>query len=196
MIRRYLSFCAFCFFLLTSSLDAHIIDVVIPCIEKDHLILNKCIDGIRTHCQQVRRVIVVSPTRLTNKAEWVSEAAYPFDKFDVASEFFKGDLTATKAYMEAPNSRIGWYYQQLLKLYVHLVIPNLTPNVLVLDADTIFLNPVDFISNDNLALYNVGKEYHRPYFEHASRLIPGFKRTFPKLSGICHHMLLQRDAAH
>ena len=191
-MRQYLYFYAF-FFFFFSSLPAQSIDVIIPCCERDHQILHKCIEGIRTHCHQVRRIIVVSSTQLTDKAEWVCETACPFDKFTIACEFFKGDVHASRAYTKEANTRVGWYYQQLLKLYVYRVIPHLTSNVLVLDADTIFLNPVEFIREDNVALYNVGKEYHRPYFEHGSRLIPGFRRLFPKFSGICHHMLLQRD---
>ena len=68
------------------------------------------------------------------------------------------------------------------------------PNILALDADTIFLNPVEFIDNDGNALYDVGSEYHQPYFVHASKLIHNhpISKIFPKYSGVCHHMLFQR----
>ncbi len=40
-------------------------------------------------------------------------------------------------------------------------------------------------------LYNPGAEYHLPYFEHASCLLPGLRRMYPQCSGISHHMLFQ-----
>jgi Family of unknown function (DUF6492) len=88
---------------------------------------------------------------------------------------------------------VGWYYQQLLKLYAPFVIPDLSPNVLVLDSDTFFLNPVKFINTANGGLYNVGKEYVPLYFKHADQLTGGLvKKKYRKYSGVTHHMLFQK----
>ena len=167
------------------------IDVVIPCTEKDLYTLALCIDGIRKNGAGLRRIIVISKNKLTNKAEWYSEKGYPFSFQDVAEALAKGDLCLQEE-LSKGGSRTGWYYQQLLKLYAPLVIPNLSPNVLILDADTIFLNPVTFLNDENGGMYNPGVEHHLPYFRHAELLIPGFYKLFPNYSGISHHMIFQR----
>lgn len=169
----------------------HPIDVVIPCAEKDLPTLDLCIDGIKANGTHIRRVIVVSKNKLTNQAEWFSEENYPFSLSDVALALANGNRNAEEVLLRK-YSRLGWYYQQLLKLYAPFVIPDISPNVLVLDADTIFLNPVTFLNEQNGGLYNPGVEYNLPYFGHGALLIPGFYKCFPEYSGISHHMIFQR----
>jgi hypothetical protein len=168
------------------------IDVVIPAIAKDKETLDAAIDGIRAHCKQVRRVYVISPTRLTHKAKWIAESRFPFTIKSVAKEVAQGNATVKRQLFAPKLGKAGWYLQQLLKLYAYKVIPGIGSNILILDADTIFLNPVEFIDAQGHPLYNVGTEYHAPYFQHASRLLPGLARLFPEHSGICHHMLFQK----
>jgi hypothetical protein len=106
-------------------------------------------------------------------------------------EIFHGDQNRAGQFLTEKNSRIGWIYQQLLKLYAPFVIPKISSNVLIVDADTIFLTPVEFMDQANCPLFNPGVEYHKPYFEHASRLLPGFTKAYAEHSGISHHMLFQ-----
>lgn len=169
------------------------IDVVIPCIRKDMDTLEMCIEGIRANGQNIGRIIVVSDEKLTDKAEWFDEKKFPFNQKDISLALFKGSLQGI-AYLSTPGSRVGWYYQQLLKLYAPLTIPDISSNVLVLDADTIFLNPVSFIHPiSGGGLYNPGSEYHLGYFYHAARLSGNqIYRLNPDYSGITHHMLFQR----
>lgn len=162
----------------------HPIDVVIPSVEKDLLTLDLCIQGIRENGANIRRIIVISKKQLTHQAEWFDEAYYPFSFQDVAVTLAKN--TTQK------RERVGWYYQQLLKLYAPLVIPDISPNVLILDSDAIFLNPVSFLNQNNGGMYNPGREYHIPYFQHGARLIPRFSKWFLGYSGISHHMIFQK----
>jgi len=174
------------------SLDP--VDVIIPSTKKDLDTLDLCIEGIRKNCRQVRRIIVISDKKLTDKAEWFDEKRFPFNKESVAYYLVGCDAAKAQRYLSAPNPRVGWYLQQLLKLYAPYVIPGISKNVLHLDSDTIFLRPVDFIDSSGGGLYNPGTEYHMPYFVHMNKLVPGLKRLFPKHSGISHHMLLQKSA--
>jgi hypothetical protein len=167
------------------------IDVIIPCADKDIETLERSINGIKKNVINVRRVIVVSPYRLTDKAEWFDESNYPFSKYDLAYEVFGNEEEAI--FNSSSKSRIGWVYQQFLKLYAHLVIPDISSNMLIVDADTIFLKPVAFLGANGEGLYNPGKECFEPYFDHAARLLPGFKKVFSNYSGISHHMLFQKD---
>ncbi len=168
------------------------IDVVIPCTEKDIPTLNKCIRGIRANCKEVRRVIVVSKKHLTKHAEWYDEKRYPFSMSDVAKQLL-GSKKKAERYMKDPKNRLGWIYQQLLKLYAPFVIPGISGNVLILDSDTIFLNHVTFTQKKGAACFNTGSEYHKPYFKHAKRLLPYLHKVHRKFSGICHHMLFQKN---
>lgn len=162
-----------------------IIDVVFVSHIRDIITLELAIDGIREHGKNIRRIIVVSSEKLTNKAEWFNELLFPFTKKDLMFEIFGDDRNEI--------NRIGWIYQQLLKLYSAYIIPEISSNVLVIDSDTIFIKDVEFIDNKSNCLFNTGIEYHYPYFEHASKLIPGFKRVYDQFSGICHHMLFQKN---
>ena len=88
------------------------------------------------------------------------------------------------------TKRVGWYLQQLLKLYAGFFIPDILEYYLVVDADTAFLKPIPFFDGD-LPLYNYGFEYHLPYFEHMKRLHPALGRA-SQFSGICHHMMFYK----
>lgn len=169
------------------------IDVVIPATRKDLVSLEACINGIKSSCQQIRRIIVVSSEAFTKKAEWFDENKFPFSKADIAFYLNQGDAAAAADYLNESRSRAGWYFQQLLKLYAPFVIPGISSNVLVLDADTIFLRPVKFIDSEGNALYNPGTEYHKFYFEHFEKMLPGYKKIYPQYSGISHHMLFQKE---
>lgn len=168
------------------------IDVVIPCTPKDSSTLEKCIEGIKENGQKVRRIIVVSKEKMTDAAEWFDEGLYPFSIQEVASEIFYKDQAAAEQFIAHPKTRIGWIFQQLLKFYAPFVIPEISSNVLVLDADVVFLNPTEFMSKEGEPYFAYGDEYFHPYFEHAEKLIPGLRRVDREKSGIVHHMLLQR----
>lgn len=167
------------------------IDVIIPCCSKDQWSLERSIEGIKRYVHGVRRIIVISDQRMTKSAEWVDEKSYPFSKKEVALALFKEEKKAQN-YLNSRGSRIGWIFQQLLKMYAHAVIEDLSSNCLVVDADTIFLNKVKFLSEEGAGLFSIGTDYHAPFFEHAKRLLPEFKNVYYKYSGICHHMLLQK----
>src|SRR5436190_474838 len=126
------------FFFIFSPINANVqrhIDVVIPCHEKDALTLELSINGVKKNCKNIRRIIVVSKKKLTNNAEWFDEARYPFNRRSILMTIFNNDISKVAQYETAPRNRTGWIYQQLLKLYAPLVIPDISSNVLVVDAD-------------------------------------------------------------
>lgn len=167
------------------------IDVVIPCCDKDLSTLDLCIEGIRAHGKDVRRIIVVSPRQLTDRAEWFDEKLYPFTKESLTKEIFSEIKPSSPSVLRKFKGRVGWVYQQFLKLYAPFVIPGISSNVLVLDSDTIFLRDVTFINDRGGAFFDMGVEFYPPYFVHAKKLVPGFQRVRQE-SGVCHHMLFQR----
>lgn len=169
------------------------IDIVIPCHPKDSKQALFAIRLIKKNVKNLNRVIIVSSQQFTNEAEWISEDDFPFSKWDIALEIYKGDQQKANTFLNNPRSRIGWILQQLIKLYAPITIPQISSNVLVVDADVHFFRPLTFTDpKTNAGLLTAAFEYHKPYFEHASRLLPGFKRI-QGCSGIAHHMLFQRS---
>ncbi len=165
-----------------------VIDVVIPAHEKDLLTLNHCIRAVKKKVVGVRRIIVVSKAKYTEEAEWFDESLFPFSFQEVA---------------QIVECGTGWHYQQLLKLYSVIVIPEISENVLVVDSDTVFFREVSFFSSDGKALYNIAKdkgleesEFHQNSFKNIVKDIPEIATRLPKefrnISGICHHMLFQK----
>jgi len=109
----------------------------------------------------------------------IDEKIFPFSKNDLVQMF--GD-----------NSRNGWYLQQLLKIYAGNVIPDILKRYLIVDADTHFLKPIKFITDDGKHIFTTGTEYHTPYFLHMNRLHFSLKKHHP-LSGISHHSFFHTD---
>lgn len=176
------------------SLTDDPIDVIIPAIEKDLYTLELCIEGIKKNGKSIRDVYVVSPKKLTDNALWISEEMFPFTRQDIASCLLKEEADVA-SYLNTDTQRAGWYLQQLIKLYSPLVIPNISSNVLVLDSDTLFLNPVSFLNEYNEPLFCPANfsQFHRPYFLQAESLIPDLKGRFLHISGVSHHMLFQKE---
>ena len=108
----------------------------------------------------------------------IDEKMFPFKIHDIANIFGK-------------NSNNGWYLQQLLKIYAGNIIPGILKKYLVIDCDTHFLKPTNFIT-DSKGIFTVGTEYHTPYFLHMNRLHPSLKKSHP-FSGISHHMFFHTD---
>lgn len=194
---KYLSFIFVVFFVFLADLHGRDyqltdepIDIVIPCCCKDIEVLELCIKGAKENVGNHRRIIVVSPEKYTDSAEWFDEKDYPFSMKDVALELV-GNEQKAEEYLKY-GQRCGWYFQQLLKLYSAFVIPGISSNILILDADTIFLKPVSFLNSQNGGLYPTDSRIHKPYFKHMEKLIPDFKQVYPDVSGIVHHMLFQR----
>lgn len=165
------------------------IDVVIPAHKKDLLTLEHCIEGIKRNVANVRRIIVISKEKYSDNAEWFDEALYPFSYKEIS------DLVGGK--------NVGWNYQQLLKLYAVLVIPNILENILIVDSDTVFYRKVEFFEN-GLPLYNLAKDknldkdkFHQETLQQIKKLMPEIAEKLPEkyqaISGICHHMIFQKN---
>lgn len=165
------------------------IDVVICCHEKDKKVLLLCIKGVKDFVENVRRIIVISEKPFTNEAEWFDESLFPFSKKSIGKEFSLIDPSFSTHTKKV--NRCGWYFKQLMNFYSAFIVPNISTNILILDADTIFLKPVAFVDDKERMLHAPGTENYSAYFEHMNKLLPGLKRVVPKYSGISHHMLFQ-----
>jgi hypothetical protein len=163
------------------------IDVVIPCHPKDKEILKKAIRGVKKNVQNLGKIYVISPEKLSNEI-WIDEKIFPFAYLFKERDPLIFNMISQQRMQFPP----GWIFQQLLKLYVFEIIPEISSNVLLLDADTIFLKPISFTNNLGEPFYPTGSQYHQWYFNYGIKLLPGFHRVFPEHSGIANLMLVQR----
>ena len=159
--------------------SAFAFDIVIPLGPNDKNVVENTLYYAAKNIIGFRHIFVISyyPNIIfkTPYTTVIDENIFPFQKSEL---------------LPLLGDRTGWYLQQLIKLYAVFVVPNILPNILVLDSDTIFLKPTEFFQN-GLPLYNVGSEYHSPYFAHMNRLHPSLTRQCQQ-SGICHHMIFQK----
>ncbi len=153
-------------------------DVVIPLGPNDLENIEKQIECTKTNVVGFRNIYIVTPIPdfVCTDCIIINESIFPF--------------TDQIAIYHGKDKRNGWYLQQLIKLYAGMIIPGIMDRYLVIDADTFFLKPTNFINLENQCQYNFGREYHCHYFDHMQRLHPDFTRVY-ELSGICHHMMFE-----
>ncbi len=169
----------------------NIIDVVIPVHKKDLAILEYSIQAAKDKIVGIRRIIVISKERHSNNAEWFDENLFPFSYKEIAN------LTN--------NLNVGWHFQQLLKFYAPLIIPDISENVLILDSDTVFFRKTKMIDDQGIAFYNISKDentketpFDQRVDEHIKKFFPAIAKDklpkpFDEFSGICHNMIFNRQ---
>ena len=157
-------------------------DIVIVFHSKDQKVLPYCLKGLNKIKEKRNVYLVCNEPVEYEGATYISESLYPFSKKDIDSYI-----------LEKYHWRSGWYFQQLLKLYAHRVIPNLSDIFLIVDSDTVFLNEVSFIDTDGIPFYATGIEYNKQYFDHMAKVLPGLVKQFPDKSGIAHHTVFQKE---
>lgn len=155
-------------------------DIVIPIGPNDNKVIGKMIEYTKKNIIGYRNIYLVSydPTIKFENCITINENIFPFNKNTISNYL-------------GTNDRLGWYLQQLIKLYSGFIIKNILNNYLVIDADTYFLKFTTFFKN-KLPLYNISTEYHIPYFDHMIKLHPSLNKQTSN-SGICHHMMFQTN---
>lgn len=161
------------------SISKNLFDIVIPVGPEDKSIIEKQIIFTKKNIIGYRNIFLIcyDPSIIIDGCITINENIFPFNIDTVIK--YHGKL-----------NRNGWYLQQLLKLYAGKVIPNILDKYLVIDSDTFFLKPTNFVEN-NKCLYNYGTEYHRAYFAHMKKLDKDLTKIDMKKSGICHHMIFE-----
>jgi FkbM family methyltransferase len=156
-----------------------IFDIVITVGPKDKDVIYRQIEFTKKNIIGYRHIYLISydPTIIIDGCTTINENIFPFTLKTVSNIHGKSD-------------RNGWYLQQLLKIYALITIPEILDRCLVVDCDTFFLKPTEFIHN-NKCLYAYGNEYHKPYFEHMLKLDEDLIKVDKDKSGICHHMMFE-----
>ena len=176
-------------------------DIIISSCKKDQFVLQKAIESIKQYIKNYRRIIVVSNEKLTDAVgvEWFDEKKYPFSMKDMYDYM-------DKMVPDEKRRRKVSYINQLIKLYAHIVIPDLLDNILIYDSDIVFIKETTFFE-DGIPLYGnriVHLDPYQPYLNHHLKLHPSFdfenkldiNKSLKKMnsfcSGICHHIIYNK----
>mmetsp|Transcript_95054 Transcript_95054/g.268474 ORF Transcript_95054/g.268474 Transcript_95054/m.268474 type:complete len:322 (-) Transcript_95054:86-1051(-) len=179
-------------------------DCVIPAHEKDFEVLEHTVASIRRCCPEIRRIIVISSKAWdgvgAEAAEFLCEAddCWPFRFAD----------------FDGCGCSPGWLFQQMLKFYAPSVVPGIALNVLVCDADVIWLadQPITFLTpsrasvgcgEPDIAAYYCTfsaetcppirsiVDLHR-YDDFVPTVLPGLSKLRPgSETAVCHHAVFQ-----
>lgn len=151
-----------------------ILNVIIPCIEKDAKLLPLVICSIRKFLKHpINSINIVAPQGSTFIKEFCNKNDCNFiNETDVLDR----NIIAS-----------GWYYQQFIK-WAWADYKN-EHDYVSLDADTIFLEDFSYDYNDRIIL-EYDETHHKPY-RNLIRAI-GFDIE-TSLGFVCHHMLWKRD---
>lgn len=166
-------------------MDKEEFDVVIPIAAKDLEIAMKNIKYIRKNLRP-RDIYIISNSEVKDgisDCKWIDEnTLYEGMTFKSISNIMD-KLAGT-------SKRAGWYFQQFLKMaYAYKAK---SKYYLVWDADTIPLKNISFFDEkENIPLFNIKTEYHKPYFETLNKLL-GLEK---KIQGsfISEHMMFDKD---
>jgi hypothetical protein len=74
--------------------------------------------------------------------------------------------------------RVKWYYQQILKLIFFLQHSKEISHLVMWDADTLPIANINFYDQNEACLYSSRLEFHNPYFETVSKIIPNLPADF------------------
>lgn len=153
------------------------ITVVVPAVEKDADVLDRCLAAARRYVQHpIEALWVVAPDSASIRAlaarygaTWVHE-----------------DTLLPRPAKELKTR--GWVLQQLIKFGAAASAP--TPDYLVLDADTLFVRPQCFFRRGRTVL-RYSDQYELLY-NRSLQLVFGHPRRHP-VSFVTHHSLFHRD---
>jgi hypothetical protein len=143
-----------------------------------------CIQSIKSHVKDpINKIYIISGYEVKSddpNIVYVPESRYIFSKQDVFDT------------LSTPNKQelVHWYYQQLLKIYALKEIPVLD-DVLVVDADCIFLKDFTFIK-DGTHRFGHHDKVEQPYADHALRLHPSL--TSDTKSGVVDYQIWNKHA--
>lgn len=130
------------------------------------------------------KMYYVSYKDFNNDMNYISEKLYPFTKQNVV-DYIKNYI---------PEHRWGWYYQQLLKLYIFKVHKFETENVLIFDSDILLLKQIHLFDGNNPKIFKRltgDKKIHVPYLMSIKYIINDLYVN-ENDSGISHMMIFNK----
>jgi len=152
-----------------------------PTVEKDAGMLKLSVEGLRSNSlHPITNIYIVAPVDALQIKAIARELECKFVDESSILGLKKEDIK----YVSKGENRGGWLYKMLLNLAADKVCTE--ENILILDADTVFIRPQLFLYSQK-PLFNLSSWYHEPYFEANHRILRLSHKT--PLSFITHYML-------
>lgn len=172
------------------------------------------LETVLENLEDIDKVYIICPftdkakkkyqNRFGKRLVFFDETSFPFqsqDIFDYMMEVVKVHgvypLEGVTPFEKFLYVKIGWFLQQLLKLYAGRVIG--LEDYLVLDADVFWFNKVNFINETigNMTRYNYASssQYHQSYMASIGKLSGDeiyYKEKETFRGGITHHMVFTK----
>ena len=147
------------------------------------------IDSIVKYIQPAKVVVVAVGAVIDELKQLYPEHTYidedklvPELTFDYLKTYFEGRNAETK--------RVGWYFQQFLKMG-YALLDSANKHYLVWDVDTVPYKRINFFAPDNKIYFSYCSEEHQPYFKTIEHLL-GLRKSFSK-SFIVEHMMIDQE---
>jgi hypothetical protein len=206
--------------LLFFSLGGHIsfaqfLSGVVLTTEKDIRVFEKSILSALKHLTDVEKFYIITPDakslhqklseKLGKRVLFIDENQFPFNGSNVTEVMIESvrqkglyPLTGNSVFEKSLWGRIGWFLQQLLKLYAGKVLG--LGDYVILDSDLVWFQNVTFYNStkNGFRSYNYASsgQHHGSYMATMKR-ISGFEMFEGKddvfRSGICHHMVVVKE---
>lgn len=165
-----------------------LIDVVIPIIEKDLVILPLCLEEIRKHvCNKIDQIYLIAPISDKIIDFCKQEKLILVDKKELFYfspshlNMIISDLSLGKA------DRSGWLFQQFIKLSGKV---GKYENDLCIDADHRLINDHVSLDLSNRPVLYFSENNHTPYYHHIHRLIG--KKHLEHMSYATHKIIFNK----
>lgn len=160
--------------------DSADISLVIPTVSKDFDLLEKVIgNAIRYVHPRITHVFIVSPLdeQIRN---FCNRNGYTHIDENSVLGYGKSKIKYTVKNID----RSGWIFQQLLKLSGDVFVQ--TRHYLIVDSDTILINPHTFITSGK-SVFLMNEEWNEPYFKTFKKM---FGYTAPTHLSLTSHMMI------
>lgn len=164
-------------------------DIVIPVAITDYDFLPKTIRYIHKFLMPERIFIITS----SQTKKWLPKKVVNAKNVMVIDEdkLISGLTfnTVSKLIHERSKdfNRVGWLYQQFLKLAFATANVSNNEYYLTWDADTLPLQTINFFDDDNHPYFSMKIEHHQPYFDVIEKLLN--IKVYNKQSYIAEHMI-------
>ncbi len=175
------------------------ITVAIPFVEKDLETLPLVVQSVFANVRNpIREILLITPGKGNGTKAKLETTEHRRVLAKILSEsetcrlVFDGDVLGnllSRVLNNQESHRDGYAIQTIIKFKAALSAD--TSATLVVDADTVLLEPKTWITKNGVQLLHFSEEYHQPYRDLISSYF-GFEPVFPG-SFVTHHQLLQKD---
>lgn len=162
------------------------LDVVTPLAEKDLPMFYFSVPSIREHLLHPigQHYLVGRDSPKMRDAARAMSCTF-VDELEVCPE----GLAAYKKAIEGTScNRVGWFYQQMLKLNMNQICES--GRFITVDADTVFINPVRYELNNQI-IFDISDGYRRDFDYLLDILLPAERRS--PFSFMCHIMIMENE---